>query len=309
MVGLLKLPCLPAPAAKRMAPSRDSPEASVTRPGRSRWRVRRRGRGPTGHRRIDGRCACRPAGRPPADRASSTAAASAPPGSVSRLASPMCSASSPLTPRPVRMRSSAWLWPISRGQPDGAAVDERDAPSPAVDAEGGVGRRHPQVAPHGQLEPAGHRMALDRGDDRLGQQHPRRSHRAVTVDGDPVAAPVGDPLEIGTRAERAAGAREHGDGQVVVGLEAAEGVGQRVGRRTVDRVAHLGSVDRDRPPPAHRVRSGPSRLLSPGRRRQPHGAARHGVPLDLGQLEILGQRCARSPGPGLGRPAGRPCRG
>lgn len=37
------------------------------------------------------------------------------PDSTSRLASPMRSASSPETPRPVRIRSSAWLCPINRG--------------------------------------------------------------------------------------------------------------------------------------------------------------------------------------------------
>ena len=51
------------------------------------------------------------------------------------------------------------------GQSDGAAVHERDPPSPAVDAEHGVDRGHAQVAPGGQLQAARHGVALDRGDD------------------------------------------------------------------------------------------------------------------------------------------------
>ncbi len=49
------------------------------------------------------------------NRASSTAPSSAPPASVNRFASPIRSASSPDTPRPVKIKSSAWLCPISRG--------------------------------------------------------------------------------------------------------------------------------------------------------------------------------------------------
>ena len=112
------------------------------------------------------------AGRSVEARASSVASVDArrrraSPGSVSRLASPMRSASSPLTPRPVRMRSSACECPIRRGQPDRAAVDERHAPAPAEHAEHRVARRDAQVAPQRELEPARHRVALDRGDHGL----------------------------------------------------------------------------------------------------------------------------------------------
>src|SRR5262249_20307057 len=44
------------------------------------------------------------------------ASASAVPGSTSRLARPMRCASSPDTPRPVRMRSRAWPWPSRRAR-------------------------------------------------------------------------------------------------------------------------------------------------------------------------------------------------
>ena len=60
-------------------------------------------------------------------------------------------------------------------QPDGAAVHQRDAPAPAVDAEHRVLGRDAQVAPGGELEPARDGVALDGGDHRLAEQHARRA--------------------------------------------------------------------------------------------------------------------------------------
>ena len=77
-------------------------------------------------------------------------------------------------------------------QPDRAAVDQRHAPAPAVDAEHGVARGDAQVAPERELEPARDGVALDRGDHRL-----RRAACASAPSGrrrprvDAVAAPVG----------------------------------------------------------------------------------------------------------------------
>ena len=107
----------------------------------------------------------------------------------------------------------------------GAAVDERHAPAPAEHAEHRVVGHHAQVAPQRELEATGDRVALDRRDHRLGQDPPRRAHRPVAVERDPVAplpAGLGHRLEVGARAERAAGAGQHRDREVVVGLEALE---------------------------------------------------------------------------------------
>src|SRR4051794_30676422 len=57
-----------------------------------------------------------------------------------------------------------------------AAVDERHAPAPAIDAHVSALPHHPHVAPEPELHPAGDRRPLYRGDDRLRQFKPRRTH-------------------------------------------------------------------------------------------------------------------------------------
>ena len=135
-------------------------------------------------------------------------------------------------------------------EPHRAAVDERHAPTPAEHAEHRVARRDPQVAPQRELEPARDRVALDRGDHRLGEQHAGRSHRAVAAVGHRVAAAFADRLQVGARAERAVRAGEDRDRALVVGVERAERVGEQRRGRPVDGVARVRPVDRhdrDRP--------------------------------------------------------------
>src|SRR3546814_2838215 len=62
-------------------------------------------------------------------------------------------------------------------QADGAAVDERHAPAAAIDAEYRAGGGDAEVAPEREFEPAGDRVALDRGDHRLFEQQDRKSTR------------------------------------------------------------------------------------------------------------------------------------
>ena len=133
-------------------------------------------------------------------------------------------------------------------QADRPAVHQRDAPAPTVDAEHRVAGGDAQVAPRRELEAAGHRVALDRRDHRLGEQHAGRADRAVAVGlhaRDALGVAGAHRLEVGARAERAVRAGEHRDGEVVVGLEAAEGGDERVRRRPVDGVRDLRPVDRD----------------------------------------------------------------
>ena len=94
-------------------------------------------------------------------------------------------------------------------QADRAAVDQRHAEAAAEHAEHRVLLGDAQVAPQRELEPAGDRVARDRGDHRLAEQHPRRAHRAVAVGRDAVGRAGGDRLEIGARAERAVIAVQH----------------------------------------------------------------------------------------------------
>src|SRR5215470_6114783 len=97
-------------------------------------------------------------------------------------------------------------------QPHGPEIAERDTEAAAVDAEDGIRRGDAEIAPQRELEPAGHRVALDGGDHRLAEQKARRTERAVTVLGERSAAPARERLQIGPRAERPAGAGQHGDG-------------------------------------------------------------------------------------------------
>ena len=174
-------------------------------------------------------------------RASSTRRGVRRRGSVSRFASPMRSASSPLTPRPVRMRSSACEWPMRRGSRTVPPSIERYTPAPAEHAEHRVARRDAQVAPERELEPAGDREALDRGDHRLRQQHPRRSHRAVAV-GAARGCRRRRRRPSGRRPRRTCRPRRSGPRRrsVVVGVEGAERVGELGRGRAVDRVAPSG---------------------------------------------------------------------
>ena len=123
-----------------------------------------------------------------------------------------------------------------------AAVDQRHAPAPAEHPEHRVLLGDPQVAPQRQLEAAGHRVATDRGDHRLGQRHAGRAHRpgagAVRrlVSGVPNAlrsAPAQkvplSPHSTATEAESSASNSSN----------ASNNVGRR---RAVDRVARLRPV-------------------------------------------------------------------
>ena len=116
------------------------------------------------------------------------------------------------------------------GEPDRAAVDEGHAEAAAEDAEGGVGGGHPQVAPDGQLQAAGHGVALDGGDHRLGQLQAGRPHRARARPRPPGAGrrrPAALRSAPAQNVPPAAG--EHGHRGGVVGVEGGEGLEQ--GRR------------------------------------------------------------------------------
>ena len=135
--------------------------------------------------------------------------------------------------------------PQQSRQADRTAVDERHAPSPAVDPENRVPRRDSQIAPESELEAAGHGVPLDRGQGGFGEQHPRGTHRTVSIQSNAVAPSLADSLEIGSCAEHASGAGQHRDGEVVIGVETSEGIRQLRRRGSVDGVAHLRTIDRD----------------------------------------------------------------
>jgi hypothetical protein len=88
-------------------------------------------------------------------------------------------------------------------------------------------------------------VTADRRGNRLGEAHPRGSHRRDAVGIGSVAVRAAHGLEIGAGAERAARAEQHGDGRVRVRIEVAERLGERRCRRPVHGVTHLGTVQDD----------------------------------------------------------------
>ena len=131
------------------------------------------------------------------------------------------------------------------GEADRTEVAQGDAEAAAEDPEYGVLGGHPQVAPEGELDAAGHGVALDGGDDGLGEGEAGRAHGAAAFVGDGAAVALGHGLEVGAGAEGAAGAGEHGHGGLGVGVEGEEGLAELVGADAVDCIAALGAVDRD----------------------------------------------------------------
>ena len=122
---------------------------------------------------------------------------------------PSRSASRAPTSRPVRIMSSARLWPIRRGRrtvpPSISGTPQRRQNTPNFARL----RGDAQVAPQRELEAAGDGVALDGGDHRLGEQMARRAHRpgpSGSCGRRCRRAPAAD-LEVVARAEGAAARR------------------------------------------------------------------------------------------------------
>jgi hypothetical protein len=74
-----------------------------------------------------------------------------------------------------------------------------------------IARSDAQVAPKGKLKPARNGVTLDRGDDRLAQQHASASQRPVAIENDAVPAPFRYGFQIGTGAVISMTAGQHGN--------------------------------------------------------------------------------------------------
>ena len=221
----------PAPPAKRAAPSIASADDRLSSPARISFAIA--SPSPSSHCSSADRRSLRMQRlreRRDLGAPSSMAVASA----AARLAHPvrqphaqrLVAAS---TPRPVRIRSIARDWPISRGRRTVPPSIERHAPAPAVHAERRVARGDAQVAPHRQLEPAGHRVALDRGDHRLAELHPRSgpSGRRRRVAPPGCRRPSAMPLRSAPAQNVPPAPVSTATTRDVVGVERAERVGQR----------------------------------------------------------------------------------
>ena len=135
-------------------------------------------------------------------------------------------------------------------------------------AEPGVLRGHDQVAGHRQLEPAGQRVAVDLGDDRLRAWTDRERRRHVAAE-HVAPAQRGRGLLLGqvvAGAERPTGAGDRDDPDALVGGGVGDRGGQLVAQLRVERVQLVGTVERQPDAPRRRVAQD-ERLAG-------HGAAR-----------------------------------
>ncbi len=157
-------------------------------------RARRSGRGPTARRTSGGRCAGSPAGTPRARgpaRPRRRARRPARPAGWRGPSQGLVAADAP----PGEDQVEGVAVADQPRQPDGAAVDQRHAPAPAVDAEDGVGRpppagrtRAPARARRRRRGPRRRRSPASTAASGSGPSD-RRSHVGV----DPVAAAAGRP--------------------------------------------------------------------------------------------------------------------
>jgi len=132
------------------------------------------------------------------------------------------------------------LWQAHRSQ-----VDQRHPEAATEHSEDRLLGGDAQVAPESELQPSGHRVPLDRRDDRLPEPHPRRAHRTIALRADGAELPLGEGLEVGAAAEVLARTGEDRDRERRVAVELPEGGGERRGGGGIDRVPALGSVEGD----------------------------------------------------------------
>jgi hypothetical protein len=158
------------------------------------------------------------------------------------LARPIRSASSPDTAAAGEDHVNRPALADQARQPDGAEIHERHAEAPAVHTERGTARRHPEIAPQREFQATGDRVAFDRGDRRLAEHEPRRTHRPVAAFLAMAAMAGCRLLEIVAGAERALSARQDCDVLRGIGIEAAEGLGEQGGGRRIDGVARRRTV-------------------------------------------------------------------
>jgi len=111
---------------------------------------------------------------------------------------------------------------------------------PSIYAEHGIVLDDSQIADRRQFESTRDGVSCNGGDDRFRERHSRRTHRprAAAIRMQFVAAGVvGERGQVRARAERTACAEQHRRMPRGVCLEAPERGAQRLGGRTVDRVA------------------------------------------------------------------------
>jgi hypothetical protein len=119
--------------------------------------------------------------------------------------------------------------------------------TPKEDPEGGVLGDHAHIGPQRELHAAGDRKSLDCGNHGFRQPQAARPHRRNRIVAADLALLVGiarcHRLEVGARAEIAAGAGEHRDRRRCVGIEREKGIVEFARGRAVHGVPAMRSVD------------------------------------------------------------------
>ena len=199
------------------------------------------------------------------------------------------------TPRPVRIRSIAREWPTRRA---GAPCRRRSAAKPAMTPSTASSAATPACRTRAPAPARRDRGSLDGGDDRLLQHQPDGPIRPLRVAparfeiGDAVARPEAT-IEVGPGAERPPSPGGRDEAPV---RPRGEGGGERLGSRSVDRIARLRPVKDDRGHRAcHSTRAKPHRLRSSSQ--VPMALVRASTILGPISLGKLCARFARGPRP------------
>ena len=131
-------------------------------------------------------------------------------------------------------------------QVDGPAVDERHPPTAAGDGKGRLRLGQADVSVAEEFEAPRVRVALRDGDHRLHLHDPRPAHRAAGLRFGGETRQLLEAGQIGPRTKRRfARPVQDGHGERVIVAKAEPRLAEQAGRRTVDRVVHLGAMDFD----------------------------------------------------------------
>ena len=149
-------------------------------------------------------------------------------------------------------------------------ADGQPRPGHGADPGVGVGEAGPlrcdeEVAVQGDLQPAGHRGAVDRTDHRrlVGRQEPEVGDGAALAILLILPALRGQRLEVHAGAERRVGPGQHHARDVVAGVEVADRLVELPGQLARDGVAHLGAVQSDGADPLRHIREYDRQRSSP----------------------------------------------
>jgi hypothetical protein len=123
-----------------------------------------------------------------------------------------------------------------------SAIDQWYSPAPAKHPYNSVFFHHSQIAPESQLESACYRIAGDRRDDRLAQEHSRGPHRTIARRLGAIVIARGDRLEVSASAKGSVVSEENPHVRLRVFIKLPECVCERLCGFPINGIAHFGTV-------------------------------------------------------------------